>query len=225
MIFFYCLDNGPDNNNIPVAGPSNGENVNGMESNSSISTLLSFETIPIEFSEIVAETLRQSSTTDEREITERVSRMEARLNNYERRGYTNQPDDELKRRADEWLAQRLMNRAFWINPDIIGYAMASHPYMWMTRQDRRRLNKLRYEIDRFQETMEQNPQEPNHLDAVCPICFDGIQLGKEFWLLLCGHVLCEECISGIRNHQPEPKCGVCNAELETIRRIYFSFRN
>lgn len=148
----------------------------------------------------------------------------------------------MRTHIDEFLANDPEQRGLVINPQIVGWAYGSHPYMVMASEDRSRLNRIRIEIERIQNEIEFGPVRHNEY-AICVVCFDDIRnISKTFSLLVCGHVHCQPCIDNIIAVNRERRvqalregyaevimnaCGFCRREFEadSHRRIFFNYRD
>lgn len=146
----------------------------------------------------------------------------------------------MRTSIDEFLANDPVQRGLIINPQIVGWAYGSHPYMVMAPEDRSRLNRIRIEIERIQNEIEFGPVRHNEY-AICVVCYDDIRnISKTFSLLICGHVHCQPCIDNIIVVNRERRvqslregyaeviidaCGFCRREFEvdSHRRIFFNY--
>lgn len=60
--------------------------------------------------------------------------------------------------------------------------------------------------------------------AKCPACWENLVLVRESRFLVCGHVLCSECLHKVYRRSETRKCVVCRAPIQRLsdcRRIYF----
>lgn len=160
----------------------------------------------------------------EKTMNDRERGLQAR----ERRLYqANVPhDQDLKQKVDRWLEKPRKQRDMFIDVDIVGFAMTQHPYTWLSSEDRRRINCVRYEIDKMQDIARENALE----ELCCPICFDSYRTpGREFSALGCGHIHCLDCISHmaeICGDLQNLKCAEClvKIEMDKLRRLFFASR-
>lgn len=129
-------------------------------------------------------------------------------------------DIELKGQIDEFLARPVNDRGLLVDPDIIGYAYANHPYMWMTISDQIRLNSLCLEIHRIKRAIERGEDQPNR-------CFDDLtDENVEAYTPEYGHMYCWECIYRIDNNG-NSHCSICGRRTlrrDHVRRCYFQYR-
>lgn len=131
----------------------------------------------------------------------------------------------LKKKVDEWLAKPREQRNVIIDHEIIGFAMNQHPYLWMKPEDRRRVNSVRYELEKMEEIAHRNANR----EYCCPICFDSIQTNRPFSAPECGHMHCDDCIkemvriAGPGNSARCTKC-LMDINMANVRRIFFAGR-
>lgn len=131
----------------------------------------------------------------------------------------------LKKKIDEWLAKTRRSRDAFIDPEIVGFAMTQHPYLWLSSDERHRINSTRLELEEMQEISRRKADK----EICCPICFDSIKTPRPFTVLECGHMHCEECVQQMdRTAGPEQnaRCAECfeDIHMDKLRRIFFASR-
>ena len=60
------------------------------------------------------------------------------------------------------------------------------------------------------------PEVLNTTGLVCLICHSSFEKGSDVMLLVCGHVLCDECESIYRVFNPGFCCPLCDREVDPI---------
>lgn len=179
------------------------------------------------FSEVLRNNISRQRALDTRES--RLDSCERRIVDRERQLSTVAVQDiDLKRRIDQFLARPVDDRGLLVDPDIIGYAYANHPYMWMTISDQIRLNALRLEVHRIKRAIERGDDQPDRQQLpVCPVCFDDLTAENvEAYTPECGHMHCWECVYQIDNNG-NGHCSICTRRTlrrENVRRTFFQYR-
>lgn len=160
----------------------------------------------------------------ESEIKRKEDILKQRERDLEQRG-NHGAEKALKKKIDDWLGKPRGSRDPFIDPEIVGFAMSQHPYLWLSPEERRRINCTRVELEEMQETVRRNANK----EMCCPICFDSIKTARPFTVLECGHIHCEECVkemARIVGPERNARCGECfkDIHMTNLRRIYFASR-
>lgn len=134
-------------------------------------------------------------------------------------------ETRLKKKVDDWLAQTRRARDPFIDPEIVGFAMSQHPYLWLSPDERRRINSARYELTEMEEIARRKADK----EICCPICFESIRTQRPFTVLECGHMHCQECVEQmdrIAGPEQDARCAEClrRIDMNNLRRIYFASR-
>lgn len=98
----------------------------------------------------------------------------------------------IRRLIDDYLSTSQEDRGLVISPEIIAWAYGSHAYMMMSADDRSRLNRIRLEIERIQNRIENNRHHDQDGIPICQVCYEDVRnQAKHFVSLICGHVMCQ----------------------------------